>query len=196
MQLTFDGRAPEVYDHVVLATHADQSLRMLADADPAEAEILSGFPYQPNRAVLHTDPSLLPERPRAWASWNYHIPTETTQQVSVTYDLNRLQGLGLPGPLCLTLNPACKIDESAVLNRFEFDHPAFSLGSIHSQQRFKEINGQRSVSFCGAYWGYGFHEDGVNSALAVTRPFGLDLEVLRSTTVDSSLPSPPQLAEA
>ena len=126
----------------------------------------------------------MPKRPRAWASWNYHIPEQSARQVSVTYDLNRLQSLGLPGPLCLTLNPNSEIDQQKVLQRFEFQHPVFSLESVTSQRRIDEINGVNGVSFCGAYWGYGFHEDGVNSALAVTRPFGLDLEVLAEPVID------------
>ena len=96
------------YDHVVLASHADQSLRILKDASEIEREVLTGFPYQANTAVLHTDAIVLPRRRRAWASWNYHIPAEPSSQVSVTYDLNRLQRLGLPGPLCLTLNPTLR----------------------------------------------------------------------------------------
>ena len=145
-----------------------------------EREVLAGFPYQTNTAVLHTDESILPQRRRAWASWNYHIPAQPRNQASVTYDLNRLQSLGLPGPLCLTLNPHCDIHPRKVVQRFEFQHPVFSRESIDSQRRFDEINGLNRVSFCGAYWGYGFHEDGVKSALAVTRPFGLDLDVLAS----------------
>ncbi len=115
------------YDHVVLASHADQSLRMLKDASEIEREVLAGFPYQANTAVLHTDASVLPRRRCAWASWNYHIPAEPSNQASVTYDLNRLQSLGLPGPLCLTLNPCFDIDQQKVLQRFEFQHPVFSL---------------------------------------------------------------------
>jgi predicted NAD/FAD-binding protein len=184
VRLSFDDLQSAEYDHVVLASHADQSLQMLADANESEREILSGFPYQPNTAILHTDCSVLPKRRRAWASWNYHIPKQSTHQASVTYDLNRLQGLGLPGPLCLTLNPSCEIDEQKVLQRFEFQHPVFSLESVNSQRRFDEINGINGVSFCGAYWGYGFHEDGVNSALSVARPFGLDLEVLAEPATD------------
>jgi predicted NAD/FAD-binding protein len=172
------------YDHVILATHADQSLRILNDASPVEREILAGFEYQSNTAVLHTDSSVLPTRQRAWASWNYHISTATSNRASVTYDLNRLQTLGLPGPLCLTLNPNIPIVEDKILHRFEFEHPVFTRESTESQTRFAEINGQNNVSFCGAYWGYGFHEDGVNSALAVTGPFGLDLETLAENTAN------------
>ncbi|MGB7326633.1 MAG: FAD-dependent oxidoreductase [Rubripirellula sp.] len=166
------------YDHVVLACHADQSLQILADANEVERNVLAGFPYQANTAILHTDESVLPRRRHAWASWNYHIPAKPSSRASVTYDLNRLQSLGLPGPLCLTLNPNCDIDPSKIVKQFEFEHPLFSHDSIVSQQNFGKINGAHRVSFCGAYWGYGFHEDGVNSALAVTREFGLDLEVL------------------
>jgi predicted NAD/FAD-binding protein len=138
---------------------------------------------------LHTDASILPRRRRAWASWNYHIPAQAAQQVSVTYDLNRLQDLGLPGPLCLTLNPSCAIDPRSVLAEYQFQHPVFSGRSIESQRRFDQINGRRGVSFAGAYWGYGFHEDGVNSALAVTRPFGLGLDDLVASTVPAARPS-------
>jgi predicted NAD/FAD-binding protein len=179
----------------VLACHANQSLHMLADPDRHERQILSAFPYQPNVAVLHTDDSVLPKRRHAWASWNYHVPSEAADRVSVTYDLNRLQSLELPGPLCLTLNPNSLIDESKVLKRFEFSHPTFTSESLAAQRRFSEINGRREVSFCGAYWGYGFHEDGVNSALAVTRPFGLDLESLAMKRSTVAAGSTEQLAE-
>lgn len=199
VELSVRGGASHLYDHVVLASHADQSLRMLVDAVQPETDVLNGFPYQSNHAVLHLDDSVLPQRSRAWASWNYHIPAERSEHVSVTYDLNRLQTLGLPGPLCLTLNPNCKIDESKVIQRFEFEHPVFSLDSVISQRRFNEINAVRGVSFCGAYWGYGFHEDGVNSALAVTRQFGLGLDDIVSGVAagQNQLPSAePQLSEA
>ena len=198
VELLFDDREACHYDHVVLAAHADQALGMLVDADRAEREVLSGFPYQANQAVLHTDQSVLPQRRRAWASWNYHIPVNATDRVSVTYDLNRLQRLGLPGPLCLTLNPNCEIDEAKVLGRFNFEHPVFSAESVKAQKRFDEINGRRAVSFCGAYWGYGFHEDGVNSALAVTRPFHLQLEAIAEPVAeraDAVMPAQSQLAK-
>lgn len=203
VRLSFVDQQPRDYDHVVLATHADQSLAMLSDATETERDVLSGFPYQSNTAVLHTDESVLPRRRRAWASWNYHISETATNRASVTYDLNRLQRLGLPGPLCLTLNSCVEIDRHKILQRFEFQHPVFSRKSIESQRRFSEINGHRGISFCGAYWGYGFHEDGVNSALSVTRAFGLELDALTrpaiqgeasfSTTAtgsDDCLPSP------
>jgi predicted NAD/FAD-binding protein len=192
VRLSFRDRGPAEYDHVVLACHADQSLAILEDASDVEKDVLSGFPYQPNSGVLHTDESLLPSKRRAWASWNYHIPDRPNGQVSVTYDLNRLQKLGLSGPLCLTLNADEEIDPSRVLQRFTFTHPVFSMKSVESQRRFGEINGVNGVSYCGAYWGYGFHEDGVNSALAVVRDFGLTLEDLQHSVRRQS----PSLAPA
>ncbi len=178
VEIQFQDRANEVFDHVVFATHADQTLNLLLDASRPEQAILSAFMYQPNHAVLHTDQSLLPRSQRAWASWNYHIGHEDTGRASVTYDLNRLQSLGLPGPLCLTLNPNQPIDDKEVLSTFDFRHPTFNLNSIEAQRRYSEINHQSSVSFCGAYWGYGFHEDGINSALSAVKPFGLNMDNL------------------
>ena len=178
VELEVQGRQNQIYDHVVLACHADQALKMLSDATESEVEVLGKFPYQSNRAVLHTDPSCLPSRSRAWASWNYHIPKQQSDCVSVTYDLNRLQRLELPGPLCLTLNPSDEIRSSEIIQEYDFTHPAFTLDSIDAQRRFSEVSGRLGVSFCGAYWGYGFHEDGLKSALAVAESFGLGLDDL------------------
>lgn len=168
-------RPPETYDHVVLATHADQTLEMLADASQRERDVLACFPYQENEAILHVDGSHLPRHRRAWASWNYHIPRNHHRMVSVTYDLNRLQRLGAPRPICLTLNPSRSVRGQDVIRHFVFHHPLFSLDAIQAQRRFGEISGHRRTHFCGAYWGHGFHEDGVNSALAVAEYFGADL---------------------
>lgn len=166
----------EVFEQVVFASHADQTLRMLSDPTHAERQILSAFPYQPNQAVLHTDVSLLPRRRRAWASWNYHIPRGSDQSASVTYDLSRLQNQNSATPILLTLNATDDIDPAKVLRTFEYEHPAFSRESIGAQRRFNEISGRRRTHFCGAYWGYGFHEDGACSALAVADHFGIDLD--------------------
>ena len=166
----------EVFDQVVFASHADETLAMLADADDTEREILGAFPYQQNEAVLHTDCSLLPRRRRAWASWNYHVSKQVDLPVAVTYDLSRLQNFDSPSPILLTLNHSDQIDASKVLRRFNYSHPAYGCDSINAQKRHAEISGQRRTHFCGAYWGYGFHEDGVNSALAVAKHFGIGLE--------------------
>jgi predicted NAD/FAD-binding protein len=177
----------EDFDHVVFASHADQTLAMLTDATPVEREVLGAFPYQSNEAVLHTDTRLLPRRRRAWASWNYRIPSRPQEEsVSVTYDLSRLQCLATPSPLLLTLNAAEPIESSRVLRTFTFEHPAYGVASLAAQRRFDEVSGQRGTHFCGAYWGYGFHEDGVNSALAVARAFGIELDACTAASTKES----------
>jgi predicted NAD/FAD-binding protein len=171
----------DIFDQVVFATHADQTLRILQDATERESRILSAFPYQPNTAIVHTDTRLLPQRRAAWASWNYRVPSDGRQAASVTYDLSRLQGHDSPKPILLTLNPVDTIDPDQVLRELHYDHPAYSVNSVRAQGQWTEINGHRRTYFCGAYWGYGFHEDGVNSALAVARCFGKSLEQLESS---------------
>ena len=163
------------FDAVVMATHADDTLRLLADSTPQEQSILSAFPYQENEAVLHTDTSLMPSRHRAWASWNYRL-NQGSKLPTVTYDLSRLQGLSSPTPLLLTLNDQERIDDANILRRFNYRHPAFSVASQDAQRKLEEINAKHRTYFCGAYWGYGFHEDGVNSALQVTEKFGIGIE--------------------
>ena len=166
---------PETFDHVVLATHADLSLRILTDATDLERELLQAFPFQSNETVLHTDPGLLPRRRRAWASWNYHIPETPQDTVAATYNMNRLQNLTSPYPFCTTLNRTQAIAPNRVLKVRDYAHPVFTSASVAAQQRHHEISGPRRTHFCGAYWGNGFHEDGVNSALAVCRHFGASL---------------------
>lgn len=159
------------FDRVVLATHADTSLRMLVDATPLEQEILGAFDFQTNEAVLHSDPSLMPRRRRAWASWNYHItePQGGPGPPAVTYWMNQLQGLPGKTPYFVTLNRSSAIAPEKVLRRFQYEHPIFSTKTVHAQRRHAEIDGVDRVHFCGAYWRYGFHEDGVQSAMAVLK---------------------------
>ena len=168
------GDTVHAFDEVVLAVHSDQALAMLADPSDAETEILGALPYQKNEAVLHTDERLLPRRRRAWAAWNYVVPRDSRNTVSVTYDMNTLQGLDAPFRFCLTLNPCQDIDESRVLERMTYHHPVFTTEGVAAQSRRDEIDGQRHTHYCGAYWRYGFHEDGVLSALHVARRFGID----------------------
>jgi predicted NAD/FAD-binding protein len=175
-----------MFDCVVLACHADQALALLQDADEEEREILQALPYHPNTAVLHTDISILPRRRRAWASWNYHIPADEGKPVAVTYDLSRLQKLDTPTPLLLTLNAEERIDPAKVLNRHLFHHPGYTTRSLPAQERLQRRNGQRRTYYCGAYRGYGFHEDGVKSALDVTRHFGLGLEQWKAASTRAS----------
>jgi predicted NAD/FAD-binding protein len=168
-RLHFAAGRSEQFDHVVLACHADQSLRMLGSAaTPTERTLLSAFPYEKNIAVLHTDTSVLPRSQRAWASWNYHIPAARTQQATVTYNMNRLQSLATKEVYCVTLNEEQRIDPRKVIRTITYHHPLFSTSRLAAQQRHGELINCQGLSYCGAYWGNGFHEDGVNSALAVS----------------------------
>lgn len=175
--VTAAGGAAERFDHAVLAAHADQSLAMLADPDERERAALSAFPYRPNDTVLHTDERLLPRRPLARAAWNYHLLDGPPPDPAVTYDLTRLQRIATPADerLLVTLNRTRDIDASRILGRFTYEHPAYSVRSPAAQREIDSLNGTRRTWYCGAWWRYGFHEDGLQSALAVTRRFGLDL---------------------
>jgi len=159
------NRPPERFDSVFLATHSDQALQLLGDASPLEREVLQPMVYQENEAVLHTDERMLPSRRRAWAAWNYHIPVATKHRVAVTYNLNILQQLHAPVQFCVTLNNSRTIAPDAIIKRLTYYHPVFTRDSVLAQQRQRDINGVNRTYFCGAYWRYGFHEDGVVSAL-------------------------------
>ena len=180
---------PERFDHVIVGVHADQALKMLSDPTADEIAILGSIAYQRNEAVLHMDSSLLPRRRRAWASWNYHVPATPQATVAVTYWLNRLQRISARRNLCLTLNGNGAVNPASVLRRFTYHHPLYSLQSVAAQRRRSEISGHRRTHYCGAYWGYGFHEDGVNSALAVAKHFdqGFDECTVASTKAESDI---------
>lgn len=173
----------EIFDRVVLATHSDQSRRILLDPTPDEAGVLEAVPYQPNRATLHTDTSLLPPRPRAWAAWNYLRREPDGELATVTYDLTTLQHLPGAERYLVTLNSDHHIDPDKVIASFDYDHPVFNSASLAAQARFEEIDGAAGVHFCGAWWGNGFHEDGMVSALRVCERLGVSwpLEEARST---------------
>jgi uncharacterized protein len=173
--VTVAGAAPARFDHVVLATHSDQALSLLRDPSPREHEILSSIPYQANEAVLHTDVRLLPRRRRAWASWNYHLLDEPPARATVTYHMNRLQSLAAEREFCVTLNQTARIDPGQVIKRFQYAHPVFTPEGVRARSLVAEISGVRRTHFCGAYWGWGFHEDGVNSGLRVAAAFGAKL---------------------
>ncbi|HZO59558.1 MAG TPA: FAD-dependent oxidoreductase [Solirubrobacterales bacterium] len=166
------GQEPEHFDHVVLALHSDQALGLLRDPSDREREILSAIPYQPNDVVLHTDRTLLPRRRRAWASWNFHLLDDPPPRTTVTYDMNRLQSLDSAEQFCVTLNRTEQIDPGRVLGRWTYDHPVFTREGVAAQARHAEISGVRRTHYCGAYWGWGFHEDGVQSALRACERFG------------------------
>ena len=142
---------------------------------PSEREVLGGIPYQENLAFLHTDTGILPSRQSIWASWNYLIPKEKIDRVAVTYDMNILQSIAAPIEFCVTLNRPDAIDREKVIGEYLYHHPVYTSRAPSAQRRFHEISGVNRTHYCGAYWGYGFHEDGVNSAIAACRFFGKGL---------------------
>ena len=155
------------YDHVVLACHSDQARRLLVDADADERGVIGKVSYQPNRAWLHTDDRLMPASRRVWSSWNYMSEGGSDPAVSVTYLLNKLQPLPFSTPVFVSLNPPVEPRTEFVLGEFDYTHPVFDAGAIEAQQRLGGIQGRRGVWFAGAWTGYGFHEDGLKSGLAV-----------------------------
>jgi predicted NAD/FAD-binding protein len=163
------------FDRVVVATPGDQALRLLLDASDAERRVLGAFRTQANDAVLHTDPSVMPRRRRAWASWSYRIPAEPRARVFVTYHMNRLQGIRSRRDLFVTLNGADRVDPARVLARLAYRHPVLDAEAVAAQQLHRHVDGANRTHFCSAGWGHGFHEDGVRSALAVCRGFGTGL---------------------
>jgi predicted NAD/FAD-binding protein len=161
------------FDHVVIAAHADQALAMLKDADAAERRLLGSFRYERNLAILHTDPTLMPQRRRAWASWNFLSRGRgEEQQVCVTYWMNRLQHLPKERPLFVTLNPIRSPASGRVLRSFLYHHPAYDRDAVRAQGLLWNLQGQRRTWFCGSYFGHGFHEDGLQAGLAVAEQLG------------------------
>jgi uncharacterized protein len=171
--VTADGDGAR-FDHVVLACHSDQALALLADATDREREILGAMPYQANEAVLHTDATLLPRRRGAWAAWNAYIPPRADAPCTVSYCMNLLQRLDSPEPFIVTLNQSDAIDPARVIRRMRYHHPVYTHAAVAAQRRRVEIQGLNRVWFAGAYWGWGFHEDGMRSAVDVARALGVD----------------------
>jgi predicted NAD/FAD-binding protein len=172
VSVTTDATA-HAFDDAVLAVHADQALALIGDdADETERELLSAFPYQANDAAVHYDTRVLPHRRRCWAAWNHWRPAAADAGVRVTYNLNRLQRLAAQRTWCVTLNPGDAVDPEYVVARLRYHHPVFTRDRRAAQQRHGELVDRRGLSFCGAYWGFGFHEDGVRSACAVAAAFG------------------------
>ena len=161
----------EAFDGIFIASHSNQALRMLTDATRAELEVLGAIPYQSNEAVLHTDTSLMPKTKRAWAAWNYRVAADQSSPMSVTYHLNRLQGLECRQQYFVTLNSGQDIRPESIIRRIAYAHPVFHAESIAAQGRHAEINGVNRTWYCGAYWRNGFHEDGVASAMLALEDF-------------------------
>lgn len=171
------GGSPQQFDEVIIACHSDQALGMLADPSEAEREILGAIPYQRNEAVLHTDETLLPRRAAARQAWNYHLLAEPKDRSTVTYSMNHLQRLHTPTQFCVTLNLTERIDPAKIIRTIDYAHPVFTDDGRRAQARHGEISGVRRTHYCGAYWRWGFHEDGVWSALTALRRIGQAREV-------------------
>ena len=161
----------ERFDQVFFACHSDQALAMLADPSDAEREILGAFPYQANDAILHTDRRMLPRTALARAAWNYHLLEPDSGRVALTYDMNVLQSIDSTETFMVTLNREADIDPTKVLGRYTYDHPVYTPAAVAAQARRAEISGVRRTQYCGAYWRYGFHEDGVVSGLWALEDF-------------------------
>jgi predicted NAD/FAD-binding protein len=173
VHITSNGRS-EHFDKVVLACHSDQALRLLANPSTQERITLGAIRYQANTAVLHTDTSVLPKNRRAWAAWNYQRPAQTSDsagdaRVCLHYLLNLLQPLPFTQPVVVSLNPIAPIDPSLVHGTFEYDHPVFDARAIDAQRQVRWLQGEQHTYFCGAWTGYGFHEDGLKSGLEVAQ---------------------------
>ena len=171
--LRFRDRPPMCFDQVVFSCHGDQILPLLEAPSDSERDILSRFTTSRNEVCLHTDSRLLPKRPQARASWNYRLSPNRGAGATLTYHMNRLQSLHVPEDYCVTLNANGSIDPAKVLRRMVYHHPIYDSGAVEAQARWSDISGRNRTHFCGAYWFYGFHEDGLNSALRVARALGV-----------------------
>jgi predicted NAD/FAD-binding protein len=176
VEIVSDAAGAERYDHVVVATHSDQALRMLGDATAREHELLGAIRYQPNEAVLHTDSRMLPRRRWARAAWNFHLFREPRPLSTVTYYMNHLQRLAADRDFCVTLNRTEAIDPAKIIRTISYSHPMYTARGVAAQSEHASIsNLSRRTHYAGAYWGWGFHEDGVRSALRACEPFGVSL---------------------
>ena len=171
------GGGIERFDHVVLACHSDQALALLVDASAAERAVLGAIRYQANEAILHSDVSVLPTRRALWGAWNVLISGNTHDCCTVSYCMNLLQGLATQQPLIVSLNAGGRVDPRRIIKTMRYEHPIFSREAVSAQKRKAEIQGIRRTWYAGAYWGWGFHEDGMRSAVAVAREFGIEWPV-------------------
>jgi predicted NAD/FAD-binding protein len=172
--LRLDEGTAGPFDDVVLAVHSNQALAMLDRPPAALREVLTAIRYQRNEVLLHTDERQMPRNRRAWSSWNYVVPRSPDANVFITYDMSDLQSLDSPSALLVSLNCGESVDPATVLHREVYDHPVLDRAAVEAQERHSEVSGRDGLHLCGAYWGYGFHEDGVESAVAVARRFGLE----------------------
>ena len=175
VMISLEGEGDVFFDKVILASHADESLALIADASPLETELLSSFQFQPNEVILHSDEALMPQRKATWAAWNYMTSQSDQTALSVTYWMNKLQSIDKSKPLFVTLNPFHKPDPALIHRVFSYDHPIFDGPAIQAQDRLGDIQGQNHLYFCGAWTKYGFHEDGLSSAIKVAKSLGVEI---------------------
>ncbi|MEM0899169.1 MAG: FAD-dependent oxidoreductase [Pseudomonadota bacterium] len=193
--VTFESGKTERFDHVILATHSDQALKLLADADETETKILSDVGYKENRVVLHRDTRFMPTRKAAWAAWNALQDSKNPDgDISLTYWMNRLQNIDEDYPLFVTLNPAFEPEPGTVFGEWSFAHPQYDTAAFDAQTRLPEIQGTRNIWFAGAWTGYGFHEDGLKSGMAAAMALGA--RVPWPTSVKATSPPPASALEA
>ena len=173
--LKSDHNEKEEFNAVILACHSDQALKILEDSTNQEKEILANIPYQLNQAILHTDTSVLPKNKKMWSSWNSYIPKEQNSNVSLTYNMNILQSIKSKNTFCVSINMENNINPSKIIKKINYSHPTFNKKSVFAQSQKNRISGIKNTYFAGAYWRYGFHEDGVLSALDVCKNFGVEI---------------------
>lgn len=173
--LKTDYNEKEEFNAVILACHSDQALKILEDSTNQEKEILANIPYQLNQAILHTDTSVLPKNKKMWSSWNSYIPKEQNSNVSLTYNMNILQSIKSKNTFCVSINMENNINPSKIIKKINYSHPTFNKKSVFAQSQKNKISGIKNTYFAGAYWRYGFHEDGVLSALDVCKNFGVEI---------------------
>ena len=166
---------PILFDKVIFATHSDQALAMLKEPSENEKAVLEALPYQKNTAIVHTDESLMPKNKTTWSSWNYLLSGDLKKPVTLTYNMNILQSLQAKPDFLVTLNSLNEINPSKIIKKIDYAHPLFTVDGVHAQKKKSQISGHNNTYYCGAYWGNGFHEDGVNSALEVCKAFGVSL---------------------
>jgi uncharacterized protein len=169
--LSWNGNQ-EQFDHVVFACHSDQALKLLQNPTQAETEVLGALQYQSNDVLLHTDTRIMPKNKRAWAAWNAHLGDKDHERCTVTYWMNLLQSIQAPVDFLVSLNSSDRIDPKKVLRHMRYDHPIYTHQTVRAQRRREEINGLNRSYFCGAYWGFGFHEDGLRSGVDVAAMLG------------------------
>ena len=170
-----NDESSDIFDKVIFANHSDQALKLLDDPSPEENMILGALPYQKNVALLHTDSEILPNKKITWSSWNYLLSEDNSKPVALTYNMNILQSLDSKTDFLVTLNGNDQVNPKKVIKTISYEHPLFTVAGVKAQKQKHQISGKNNTFYCGAYWGYGFHEDGVNSALDVCSFFGRSL---------------------